>query len=58
MPEVIPILGATTIERVKAISVEVDLTEEKMKDHSFGTRLVNGKSLLAALERQQRHSYR
>jgi pyridoxine 4-dehydrogenase len=57
MPEVIPIPGATTIERVMENSVEVDLNEEEMKEidsilascqvigdryHSFGMKLVNG----------------
>jgi pyridoxine 4-dehydrogenase len=57
MPEVIPIPGATTVERVMENSVEVDLTEDEMKEidtvlascevigdryHSFGMTLVNG----------------
>jgi pyridoxine 4-dehydrogenase len=57
MPEVIPIPGATTVERVMENSVEVDLNEEEMKEidsilascqvigdryHSFGMKLVNG----------------
>jgi pyridoxine 4-dehydrogenase len=57
MPEIIPIPGATTVERVMENSVEVDLTKEEMKEidsvlancevigdryHSFGMKLVNG----------------
>ena len=57
MPEVIPIPGATTVERVMENSVEVELTEEEMDEidsilatcevigdryHSFGMKLVNG----------------
>ena len=30
MPTIIPIPGATTVERVKENAVEVDLTEEEM----------------------------
>lgn len=56
MPEVISILGATTVERVMENLVEVDFTEDEMKDidsvlvscevvggryHSFGMKLVN-----------------
>jgi pyridoxine 4-dehydrogenase len=56
MPEVIPVLGATTVERVMENLVEVDFTEDEMKDidsvlvscevigdryHSFGMKLVN-----------------
>lgn len=32
MPEIIPIPGATTVERVKENSVEIELTEEEMRD--------------------------
>jgi pyridoxine 4-dehydrogenase len=57
MPEIIPIPGATTIERVIENSVKVDFIEEEMKEidsilasceiigdryHSFGMKLVNG----------------
>ena len=57
MPEIIPIPGATTVDRVKENAVEVELTEEEMKEidsilascevlgdryHSFGMKLANG----------------
>jgi pyridoxine 4-dehydrogenase len=57
MPEVIPIPGTITVERVMENSVEVDLTEDEMKEidtvlascevigdryHSLGMKLVNG----------------
>jgi pyridoxine 4-dehydrogenase len=57
LPEVIPIPGATTVERVMENSIEVELTEEETKEidsvlascevigdryHSFGMKLVNG----------------
>lgn len=57
MPVVIPIPGATTVERVMENSVEVDLSDEEMREidlalarceivgdryHSFGMKLVNG----------------
>jgi pyridoxine 4-dehydrogenase len=57
MPEIIPIPGATTVERVLENSVEVELTEGEMDEidsvlancevigdryHSFGMKHVNG----------------
>jgi len=57
MPEIIPIPGATTVERVRENSTEVELTDEEMKEidsilarcevvgdryHAFGMKLVNG----------------
>ncbi len=57
MPEIIPIPGARSAEKVKENAVEVDLTEEEMKDidtllasceiigdryHPEGMTLVNG----------------
>lgn len=57
MPEITPIPGATTVERVKENGVVVELSEEEMKDideilasfkvasdryHSFGMKLING----------------
>jgi pyridoxine 4-dehydrogenase len=57
MPEVIPIPGATTVERVKENAAEVELDAEEMKEideilascevvgdryHGYGMKLVNG----------------
>ena len=57
MPQVIPIPGATTAEKVRENGVEVELTEEDLREierileefqvvgdryHSFGMKLVNG----------------
>jgi pyridoxine 4-dehydrogenase len=57
MPEIIPIPGATTVDRVKENAVEVELTEEDMREidsilancevigdryHSLGMKFVNG----------------
>jgi pyridoxine 4-dehydrogenase len=57
MPVIIPIPGATTAERVKENAVEVEITEEEMKEidnilatfevigdtyHSFGMKLADG----------------
>lgn len=57
MPEIIPIPGATTVDRVLENSVELELTEEEMKEiesilarfevtgdryHAAGMKYVNG----------------
>lgn len=57
MPEIIPIPGATTVDRVRENAVEIELTEEEMKEidsilascevlgdryHSLGMKLANG----------------